>query len=221
MDAASSYIQTVLQKLRHVSNVRDATTMVYDIVIDASQWVSKMRRGDDNWSYYYYDNTILLPELHWGIQFILGALMFSILFRSIRILQIAMWLVVADKLVVTVLRWVFYTLDDPALDFALRYLRGWLRRFVKESGSILNNEGAWKMVVAHAFVRQVPTGISVVRHWIFYRSFALRDKFISEELGAARYTSDPQTEKEFLPRGERWYKRYRERKRNKVDDGTD
>jgi hypothetical protein len=218
------YVQTVGQKLRFATSVRDARIVVQDVGVDAAQYLSQLRQrqqprqrrpSDDDDAGNKDDNKmraairtlmkllVLLPELlPGGMGVIAGGLILSVLFRRLWLVGLAVWLVTADQVFVRTLTWIYYAFsDDYELAYALRYLRGWLRRFLKEGESIIQqsrggpkqkqqaaNVGhVWKVGVAHAFFKTVPTGISVVRHWIYYRSFALNDAFLHEELGAARY----------------------------------
>jgi hypothetical protein len=222
------YVQTVGQKLRYATTVRDVRIVVQDVGVDAAQCLSQLRRqhqqpqhrrqrraSDDDDTNQNNNKMraairtmiqllLRLPELlPGGMGVIAGGLILSVLFRRLWLVGLAVWLVAADQVFVRSLTWIIYAFsDDYELAYALRYLRGWLRRFLKEGESIIQQSrggpkqkqpvasgagNVWKVGVAHAFCKTVPTGISVVRHWIYYRSFALNDAFLHDELGAARY----------------------------------
>lgn len=208
-----AYFKKSLQQLRFVSNFHDARELLYGLVLDGSQWVSAIRQGGGSFTgdSLFDENNFIVPKMHWTLRILFALLFLSILFRNIYILTGGIWVVLADQIIGVACDWIVFALDDPELSFALRYIRGWFRRFVRESESILKNDAAWKMGVAHAFLRQVPTGISVIRYYIFYRNFELRDIFLREELGASRHADQNQPLR-FLPRGESWSKRYRQRK---------
>ena len=95
-------------------------------------------------------------------------------------------LIVVERILLVLVKWTGYTLDDRALRFSLNYIRGWLNRFKRDGERILTGEAAFKFALTSQVIRQAPIGVSFVKHYIRYKAGTLRSSFL-DELGQNRF----------------------------------
>ena len=109
----------------------------------------------------------------------------AVLFRRWWVLH-GVSLIVVERILLVVAKWTEYTLDDRALRFSLKYIRGWLNRFKRDGERILTGEAAFKFALTSQVIRQAPIGVSFVKHYIRYKADTLRSSFLYE-LGQNRF----------------------------------
>jgi len=96
-------------------------------------------------------------------------------------------LLLLDQMLQIVIQWTVYTLDDPKLRFASRFIRDWLTLIVEEGENILTSPNALNYIMAFSMLQTMPTGVSYVR-WIYrYKMQTVRREFLREEVGGERF----------------------------------
>ena len=92
-----------------------------------------------------------------------------------------------DQVLQVVIQWTVYTLDDPNLRFASRFIRDWLTLIVEEGEKTLTSPNALNYIAAFSMLKTMPTGVSYARWVLRYKMQVVRREFLREEVGGERF----------------------------------
>jgi hypothetical protein len=95
-------------------------------------------------------------------------------------------IILFDKILQVVLKWIVFILDDDELWFTWKYFGGWFGLIIREGEKTLSSPAAWKYAVAYSAVMTVPTGVSYVRFIARYKMKMLHKDFV-QEIGVSRF----------------------------------
>lgn len=113
----------------------------------------------------------------WPARVIYVHLWSALLFHKPWILK-GVLLVIYMQICWIVLKWITYIIDDPDLIKNVRYIRGWIRLFLKQGHQILNNHNAAQFVMAGTMLRTMPSGMSYMRAIVRYRTRQMNLKVV-------------------------------------------
>lgn len=154
------------------NSVSDVTSLTKELVVDyvITPTCSQIREDRRQYSYskkllFWKSRTALL--IYYDVA-IAGLVLYYNVGIAIWILRVAL-LVLLAQITWIITKWILYTLDDPELDYAIQYIKTWLKRFVSEGENILTGDDAARFIVSYSFLKTFPTGLSYFRWIVRYK----------------------------------------------------
>lgn len=113
----------------------------------------------------------------------------SMILHQIWIVVYGLLLFIVFHVLICIMKWIHYILDDRELYENYKYIRSWCTILLHEGEDMVRSDAAWKLATVLMMIDQAPTGISYIRYVIRYKTRLLRKQFIME-LGGNRYYYD-------------------------------
>jgi hypothetical protein len=189
--------QTILYYINNaksISTLREGISFIYDIFLCIYSGIVKYTSTKDHPANYVFDSDrrrrmkndelihIACSPTSFYVYIVIACAMIT---HNLYILH-GLSILVVGYIMMYVIKWMIYTLDDPELYNCYIYFRGWVYLLLHEGEDIISGDAAWKLATTYIMINQAPTGISYIRYIIRYKTRLLRKQFIME-LGGNRF----------------------------------